>query len=85
MKDLLYCDGCPHLEPREHEQTSSKEAHKCNAYDKVLKHNGHHPRIPTPNYCMVDGWRREKSYYPKESREEDKALFEIARKRTGIN
>lgn len=51
--DLLYCDDCEHLNPKEHEQSKKKEAHLCMAWIMPLFHNGHHPRILRPKKCYL--------------------------------
>lgn len=51
---MRYCDECEYLKPKEHEQTDKKEPHICNAYRRLLFHRGRHPRIPTPDYCIIN-------------------------------
>lgn len=51
---MRYCDECKHLSPKEHEQTKLRPLHWCDAYSKPVFHNGYHPRIPTPYYCIIN-------------------------------
>ena len=52
-----YCDDCKFLNPKEHEQTESKEPHMCMIFNKPIFHNGEHPRLPKPEFCGgIKGW-----------------------------
>lgn len=50
--DLLYCDDCKFLFPKEHEQINKKEPHTCEIDGRVIKHDGHHPKLPRPKDCI---------------------------------
>jgi len=55
--DLLFCDDCKFLSPKELKQTSKKEPHMCLLNQMPVMHAGHHPRLPKPwyiKYCIAN-------------------------------
>jgi len=48
---LRFCNQCDKLSPKESEQTKKKEPHICKYLNRRLRHEGHHPDIPTPKDC----------------------------------
>jgi len=53
INTLLFCDGCHYINPSEVSQTSKKEPHICNFTGKIIKHKGHHPKLPRPEECQL--------------------------------
>lgn len=50
--EFRFChDNCNFLCPKEIDQTEKKEPHHCFIYDKILKHDGHHPHIIACEKC----------------------------------
>lgn len=51
LNDLLYCDYCIWLRPKEHEQTNKKQPHFChNGFGRIF-HGDKHPHLPRPAKC----------------------------------
>lgn len=51
MSVMKFCRTCKYLNPKEHEQTSSKQSHVCGRYHKRVFHRGFHPDIPRLSEC----------------------------------
>lgn len=53
---IQYCDDCHFLDPKERDQPTIGQPHRCTLYDTIIRHLGedgknHHPRISRPSYC----------------------------------
>lgn len=51
IQENKYCDNCLNLCTTEAEQNKKGGEHRCFFYNKILKHNGEHSKIPRPTYC----------------------------------
>lgn len=51
IQENKYCDNCLNLCTTEAEQNKKGGEHRCFFYNKILKHNGEHSKIPRPAYC----------------------------------
>ena len=55
---IKVCANCEFLSLTEEEQNRKyavskeiRETHRCNFYNKQVKHNGRHPLLPMPSWC----------------------------------
>lgn len=56
LENKLFCGGCTFLSPKEADQSSKKEDHRCLFWNnKKVLHKGHHPRLPPLDICEGDG------------------------------
>jgi len=54
-QDWEFCSiDCPYMDPDEEEQDemNTKPAHWCLRFNKLLRHDGHHPRIVRLEECF---------------------------------